>query len=141
MGQHLLLQDFLRIDGTLCTRKTSGGTTTTDKVEGDVAVLDDESLFDAWLEHLEHGSVVKVVADVLEHLAVGNNAERTEDNDDGDVVADIGRVARMVLLAVFSLLREKSLTCMVEMVLPPFSTALRISARKVTGAGGALEKT
>ncbi len=87
--QHLLLENLLCVDGTLRTRETGGGTTTTDEVKSNVAILDDESLFNAWLEHLEHGRVVEVVADVLQDFTIGHDAEGTEDNDNRDVVADV----------------------------------------------------
>ena len=53
--------------------------------------MDRERVLETRLEHLKHLSVVVVVADVVENVLVGDDVERTEDDDDGDVVADVGQ--------------------------------------------------
>ena len=39
--------------------------------------------------HFHHLGVVEVVDDVLEDVAVGDEAERAEDDDDGDLLPDV----------------------------------------------------
>jgi len=54
-------------------------------------VLNHERLLDTRLEHIQHSGIVLVVADVLEDLLIGNDSERSEDDDDGDVGSDVGK--------------------------------------------------
>lgn len=41
--------------------------------------------------HLHHLWVVKVVDDVLQNVSVGHEAQRSEDDDDGDFLSDVGQ--------------------------------------------------
>lgn len=55
------------------------------KKHTDLSVLDDETIVDTWLEHLEHLGILHVVANVLQNVAIGDDAESTEDDPDGNV--------------------------------------------------------
>ena len=122
-----------------------------------VTVLNDETVVDTRFEHLKHRRVVHVVANVFQDIAVRDDSERTEDDPNGNVDLDI-RNSRLddvpgllkfsnkaqstqAIPTVFSWLRWNILTWNWEMVLPDFSTAERISARKLMGEGWALAKT
>ena len=54
-----------------------------------ISVLNGESVLQARLEQLKHLGIGTVVADVVENVLVGDDVERTEDDDDGNVVADV----------------------------------------------------
>jgi hypothetical protein len=56
---------------------------------GYLTVLDDKAVVDARLEHLQHLRVLHVVANVLQDVAVGDDAEPSEHNPDGDVDLDV----------------------------------------------------
>ena len=122
-----------------------------------VAVLNDETVVNTRLKHFEHRRVVHVVTNMLQNIAVGDDTERAEDDPNGNVDLDI-RNSRLddvpgllkfsnkahitqAIPTVFSWLRWNILTWNWEMVLPDFSTAERISARKLMGEGWALAKT
>lgn len=86
--QHLLLKDIESSTLTLCPGALLLLSTTTDKVQSSVAVLNRKCLFDTRSEHLQHGRVVLVETDVLQHVSVWDDTKRTEDDDDRNV--DLG---------------------------------------------------
>lgn len=87
--QHLLLEDLLSVAQPPIPLEAGGGAAPADEVERDRLVLDGESLLDGRLEHLKQLGVVPVVADVLEDVAVRNDAEGAEDDHDWDVGLDV----------------------------------------------------
>lgn len=129
-----------------------------------IAILDRECVLQTGLHHLEELRVVAVVANVVEDVLVGDDVESAENDDNRDVLPDVrdGRADRLARLYVWCTsqqgrrakvrgwhrprltcrsVRRIILTCSDEMVLPPFSTADRISARYEIGDGWALAKT
>ena len=54
-----------------------------------ISRLNRESVLETRLEHLEQLSIVPIVADVIEDVLVGNNVERSEDDDDRNVVSNV----------------------------------------------------
>ena len=52
-------------------------------------ILHDETFVDTWLEHLNHLRIRRVVTDVLQNIAIGDNAECTEHNPDGNIGLDV----------------------------------------------------
>ena len=107
MRQHLLLEDFLSVPETSLSVETSSRSTVPDVVEGNLArwlltswvservvetylsILDDKSLVDTWLQHLQHLVVLHVVANVFENISVRDDTEGPEDDPDWDVDLDV----------------------------------------------------
>ena len=57
-----------------------------------ILVLDWEGFFNGGSQSFHHLRVLKVVHDVLQDVLVGHKAERSEEDQDGDVGADVGDV-------------------------------------------------
>lgn len=51
-------------------------------VPTNLAVLNDEALVDARLQHLQHLVVLHIVTNVLQYVAVGDDPQCAEDNPD-----------------------------------------------------------
>ena len=51
--------------------------------------LNNETVINTWLQHLEHLSILHVVANVLQDISVGNDAKGTEDDPDRDNNLDV----------------------------------------------------
>jgi hypothetical protein len=64
--------------------------TTTDKVERSFSILNSERLFDTRSEHFEEIRIVRVEANVREDIAVGDDTECSENNDDWNWDLDVG---------------------------------------------------
>src|ERR1700733_11933024 len=122
-------------------------------------LLNDETFIDTWLEHFHHLGITGVVTNMFQNVAIGCDAQSTEHDPDWDVFSNIwqggsNNVAKLlrisdslkvenlcIPLTVFWGFLCMSLTCIVLTLLPPFSTALRTSARNAIGEGCAFAKT
>ena len=89
MRQELLLQNLLRIPNSALAVETSRRTTVADEVQSNLALLDDKTVVDTWLEQLEHLRVGALVADVVEDVTVGNDVQGEEEEQDGNVEIDV----------------------------------------------------
>jgi hypothetical protein len=89
--EELLLEELARVRDALLARRADRGAALADVVERDLLALDREGLFDRGAQRLEHLRVGKVVDDVLEDVAVGDKAERAEDDQNRDVGAHVGQ--------------------------------------------------
>ena len=87
--QRLLLEDLPRVLDALVARHAHRRATLADEVHGDLLRLDDEGLLERRTHHLHERRVGEVAHDVLEDLAVGDEAEGTEDDHDRHGVADV----------------------------------------------------
>lgn len=56
-----------------------------------LSVLNGKGVLETRLEHLKEFRVVSIVTDVVENVLVGDDVERTEDDNDGNVVTDVGK--------------------------------------------------
>ncbi len=90
MGQHLLLQDVLGVLDTLLLGHTGPRATCANETQRHIAVLDDEGLVQRGLDLLHHLLVLEVVDNMLEDVAVGLEAERTEHHNDRYLLLDVG---------------------------------------------------
>ena len=54
-----------------------------------LSILDDETIVDTRLQHLQHLRILHIVADVLQDIPVRDNAKCTEDHPDRNVDLDI----------------------------------------------------
>ena len=93
VGQELLLEDFLRVFDAFFAGDAGLGAAGPDKVQRHVLLLDDKGLVQGRLDHLHHLLVLKVVDNVLENVVVAHEAQGTEDDDDGDLLLDVGQNA------------------------------------------------
>ena len=60
------------------------------EVEGaHLPVLDDETIVNTRLKHLQHLDVLHVVANVFQDVAVRDNTQRAEDDPDRDIDLDV----------------------------------------------------
>lgn len=106
MRQHLFLQNFLRVTETPLSVETSGCSTITNKVQGDLShclvynvqgveertyltVLNDETVVNTWLQHFQHLVVLHIVANVFKDISVRDDTKCTENDPDRNVDLDI----------------------------------------------------
>lgn len=121
-----------------------------------VAVLNRECILETGFETFEHLCIVTIITDVVQDVLVWNDVERSEHHNDRDIITNI-RQRRFDGLSALSMITAPSasdlrafnvcltltdfsvrriiLICIDEIVLPPFSTADRISAKNVIGEG------
>lgn len=80
MRQHLFLKDLPGVQDALVAEHALRRAALADVVERDGAILDYESLLERGAHHLHQLRVRKVVHDMLEYVAVSDEAERAEDD-------------------------------------------------------------
>ncbi|KAI6767781.1 hypothetical protein HG530_005790 [Fusarium avenaceum] len=87
MRQGLLLENILRNTDTLFATKTGliSVSTLSDKVESNLSVLNTESFLDTGSKHLQHLTIVSVVANMVENILIGHNTQSSEDDSNGKV--------------------------------------------------------
>lgn len=95
------MQNVVGCTLTLRSSSTKVLSTTTDEIERSltvssmlirgtyVSVLDCKRLLDTRSKHLEHGSVLRIIANVLKNVTVGYDAKSTENNNDGNLLAGV----------------------------------------------------
>src|SRR5687768_18610811 len=84
MWQQLLLQDIPRIPHTLLLIDTLRRATTTNEIQGDFTVLNDEGLFKTRPKHVQHLHVVSIVANVVKNVLIWNYTQCSEYYGDRD---------------------------------------------------------
>ena len=78
--QHLFLKDLPGVEDALVAEHALRRAALADVVERNGAILDDESLLERGAHHLHQLRVREVVHDMLEYVAVSDEAERAEDD-------------------------------------------------------------
>lgn len=78
--QHFFLKDLPGVEDAFVAEHALRRAALADVVERDGAILDDESLLERGAHHLHQLRVREVVHDMLEDVAVGDEAERAEDD-------------------------------------------------------------
>ena len=74
----------------IITRSCSSGS---DKIEGNVLLLDNKSFVQRRLHHFHELRIVKIVDDVFKNVAIGDEAESSEYDHDRDLLLDVGEDA------------------------------------------------
>lgn len=53
-------------------------------------MLNDKGFFNTGPQHFQHLLIIEIIANVLEHFFIRHNTKGTKDNDNGNVLTNVG---------------------------------------------------
>mmetsp|Transcript_4384 Transcript_4384/g.10739 ORF Transcript_4384/g.10739 Transcript_4384/m.10739 type:complete len:763 (+) Transcript_4384:725-3013(+) len=92
VGQELPPQNVPRKSDPALAHGVLVGATLADEIECDALIHDARGLLDGGHERRHHFVVLEIVHDVAHHFAIVLEAERPEDDDDGNVLLDVRKI-------------------------------------------------